>query len=105
MSIDIENAFVVNSVQAAIDMCDENIENFIIGGGTIYEQFLSVADKLYITKVYQKFDADIFFPEIDTNKFILDSESEIFTDEKSELEYSFFIYKKNEIANLATSSI
>ena len=96
LSIDIENTFVVNSIQDAIDMCDDNVENFIIGGGAIYEQFLPVADKLYITKVHQAFDADIFFPEIDTNKFILESQSEMFTDEKSELKYSFLIYKKRD---------
>ena len=94
LSINIENAFVVNSIQDAIDMCDADTENFVIGGGAIYEQFLPVADKLYITKVYQKFDADIFFPEIDTNKFILESQSEMFTDEKSSLKYSFFLYTK-----------
>ena len=96
LSIDIENAFVVNSIQDAIDMCDDNVENFVIGGGAIYEQFLPVADKLYITKVHQAFDADIFFPEIDTNKFILESQSEMFTDEKSQLKYSFLIYKKRD---------
>jgi len=96
LSINIENAFVVNSIQDAIDMCDDNVENFVIGGGAIYEQFLPVADKLYITKVHQAFDADIFFPEIDTNKFILESQSEMFTDEKSSLKYSFLIYKKRD---------
>jgi dihydrofolate reductase len=40
----------------------EQNEIFIIGGGSIYTQFLPRADKLYITKVHREFDADTFFP-------------------------------------------
>jgi dihydrofolate reductase len=89
-----KNVFVVRTIQEAIDVCDENSENFIIGGATIYEQFLPFVDKLYITKIHQSFDADVFFPNIDENKFIVESQSQIFTDEKSGLEYSFILYKK-----------
>ncbi|MDR2064840.1 MAG: dihydrofolate reductase [Prevotellaceae bacterium] len=89
-----ENVFAVRTIQAAIDVCDENSENFIIGGAAVYKQFLPVADRLYITKIHQSFDADVFFPNIDKNKFIVESQSQIFTDEKNGLEYSFIIYKK-----------
>ncbi|MDR1199310.1 MAG: dihydrofolate reductase [Prevotellaceae bacterium] len=89
-----ENVFVVPAIQDAIDACDEDSENFIIGGATVYKQFLPVADRLYITRVCRSFDADVFFPNIDTDQFVLESQSQIFTDEKSGLEYSFLIYKR-----------
>ena len=38
-------------------------EIFIIGGGTIYQQAISLADKLYLTIVEGKFKADTFFPD------------------------------------------
>lgn len=45
-------------------------EVFIIGGGMIYKLFIDKADKLYITHVDAEFpDAEIFFPEIDKNKW------------------------------------
>ncbi|MDR3226792.1 MAG: dihydrofolate reductase [Prevotellaceae bacterium] len=94
LDIRMKDVFVVGTIQDAIDICEENTENFIIGGATIYKQFLPIADKLYITKVHQPFDADVFFPEIDANKFTLETQSPIFTDEKSKLQYSFLIYKK-----------
>ncbi|MDR1984793.1 MAG: dihydrofolate reductase [Prevotellaceae bacterium] len=94
LNLNEKNVFVVSSIKSAIDICEENSENFIIGGATIYEQFLPFADKLYITKVYQPFDADVFFPEIDKNKFTVESESQIFIDEKSNLKYSFLVYNK-----------
>ena len=47
---------------------DEEI--FIIGGGMIYKLMIEKADKLYITHVDASFpDAEIFFPEIDENKW------------------------------------
>ena len=40
-------------------------EAFIIGGGQIYALALKegLVDKMYITHVHAKFDADAFFPE------------------------------------------
>ncbi|MDR0420263.1 MAG: dihydrofolate reductase [Prevotellaceae bacterium] len=94
LNINEENVFVVRTIKDAIDVCNENSENFIIGGATIYEQFLPIVDKLYITKIHQPFDADVFFPNIDTDKFIIESQSRIFTDPKSGLQYSFLIYAR-----------
>lgn len=55
----------VASVKEAIEKCDEQGENFVIGGASVYRQFMPYADRLYITRIYQAFDADTFFPEID----------------------------------------
>lgn len=38
-------------------------EIFIIGGASIYEQAIKYADKLYLTLIKGKFDADVFFPD------------------------------------------
>ena len=42
-----------------------NDEIFIIGGETIYKQFLPYCDELYITKIKNKYKADRFFPNVD----------------------------------------
>lgn len=41
----------------------EKKEIFIIGGGQIYQQALSLADKLYLTLVDASCEADAFFPD------------------------------------------
>ena len=36
---------------------------FVIGGGTLYSQFLEWADEVYLTIVEREVEADTFFPE------------------------------------------
>jgi len=62
-----EGCIVVYSIDEALIEAEkaENKEIFIIGGGSIYRQFLPLADKLYITRVEKDFDADTFFPPYD----------------------------------------
>ncbi|OIO15717.1 diacylglycerol kinase [Candidatus Gottesmanbacteria bacterium CG11_big_fil_rev_8_21_14_0_20_37_11] len=38
-------------------------EIFIIGGGKIYEQAITLADKLYLTVVKGNYEADTYFPD------------------------------------------
>ena len=42
-------------------------EIMIIGGASVYEQALPLADKLYLTIVEQDYEGDAWFPEIDQN--------------------------------------
>ena len=52
------------SIDEAIEKMDEDSENFIIGGGSVYKQFLPLAQQLYLTIVQKDFEADTFL-EID----------------------------------------
>ena len=38
---------------------------FVIGGGSVYKQLLPFCQKAYVTKIYQHFPADRFFPNLD----------------------------------------
>ena len=64
-----EGCIVVDSIEKALAVCPENETSFIIGGGEIYNLGLPFADKLEITRVHHTFDADAFFPEINTNEW------------------------------------
>ena len=45
-------------------------EYFIIGGGSIYQQFLPYCNKLYLTEVDgEDKEADVYFPEFDKNEY------------------------------------
>jgi len=89
-----ENCKIVNSLEQAILNFDLENENFIIGGASIYKQFLPMANKLYITKIKHNFEADAFFPEIDLNLWKLVEKIENKIDEKHNFEYDFLIYEK-----------
>ena len=52
-------------------------EIFIIGGGKIYEQAITLADKLYLTVVKGNYEADTYFPDYsDFKKVISGKEGE-----------------------------
>ncbi len=54
----------VGSVLEATGIMDSHQENFIIGGGMVYRQFLPIAQKVYLTVVDRDFEADTWFPEL-----------------------------------------
>lgn len=66
----IEGCISAYSVEDALSKCEEGKEVFVIGGGSVYRQFLDIADKLYLTHVHKDFDADTFFPDIDPEEWI-----------------------------------
>ncbi len=59
----------VESIDRAVDQMDSEGENFIIGGGMIYRQFLPLAQKVYLTVVDKDFEADVWFPELDKSEW------------------------------------
>lgn len=65
----IDSCTMAYSIDDAVAQMDADKPNFIIGGGSIYAQFLPLANKLYLTRVHQSFDADVFFPKIDFDEW------------------------------------
>jgi dihydrofolate reductase len=55
---------MARSVEEVLELCPAGDECFIIGGAMVYRQFLHLADKLYLTRVFKSFEADTYFPEI-----------------------------------------
>src|ERR1035437_5141495 len=76
----IENAITAYSLEDSLAKCIPGEEIFIIGGGSIYRQFMQIADRLFITHVHRKALADIYFPEIDKKIWEV-TEKEEFTSE------------------------
>lgn len=89
-----EGSITVNSISEALEYCHENEESFIIGGGSVYRQFMPYATKLYLTLVDKDFEADTFFPEIDYSQWQLIEKEDHFPDNKNDFAYSFLIYQK-----------
>lgn len=89
---DFESAYSIEDIEK---ICNTDNECFIIGGGSVYKQFLSLADKLYITWVFKDFEADTFFPEIDFSQWKEVSFSERHHDVSENLDFAFAVYEKN----------
>jgi dihydrofolate reductase len=87
----IENAITAYSLQDAINKCSSDEEIFIIGGGSIYRQYMPLAERLFITHVHRKADADIYFPEIDPEIWQV-TEKEEFVD--NDIPYTYSIYER-----------
>lgn len=73
---DFEGAIIVNTISDALNAGDQNGENFIIGGGMIYNEFMPLANKIYLTIVHKEYEGDTFFPEIDYNKWEITEKEE-----------------------------
>jgi dihydrofolate reductase len=59
-----ESVDIANSLDEAWKLAEKYDEKaFIIGGETIYEQTLSEADQMILTRIHQDYDGDTFFPE------------------------------------------
>ncbi len=91
-----DGCIVVDSIQKAIEVCPKNETIFVIGGGEIYSQSMAFADQLDITRVHHSFDADVYFPEINSEIWELTNETFNAKDEKHLFDYTFqtFVRKK-----------
>ena len=65
---------------------DADEEVFIIGGDSIYKQFIPYADKLYLTLVGDATEADTFFPDYSEFKNVI---SESGPQEENGIRYKF----------------
>jgi dihydrofolate reductase len=90
----IEGCEMAYSIEEAIGMCNVDDENFIIGGASVYRQFLPHADRLYLTLVHKPFDADVFFPEIDFSQWKLIASEDFLPDEMNDFSYTNATYDR-----------
>jgi dihydrofolate reductase len=89
-----EGAHTVFSIEQAVNRCVENEEVFIIGGASIYQQFYSMANKLYLTKIHHTFEADTYFPKVEMDKWKINYEQFCAADAKNEFAHTFYILER-----------
>ncbi len=86
------------SIEDALGKCDGSEEIFVIGGGTVYRQFLPLADRLFITHVHRKISADVFFPKIDMKEWKLVEKEEFREDDNNKIPYTYAVYVRKKIS-------
>ncbi|XMO87597.1 dihydrofolate reductase [Algibacter sp. AS12] len=89
-----DGVIVVHSLEDAIDASRKDSNPFIIGGGQIYKQAMAIANKIELTRVHENFDADTYFPEIDTNVWKEIANTFHTKDETHAHEFSFLTYAR-----------
>lgn len=89
-----EGVIIVHNLDDAIDAAKADSQPFIIGGGQIYKQAMSVADKIELTRVHHDFEADTYFPEIDMS--VWKETANVFhkKDADHDYEFSFLTYER-----------
>lgn len=67
---------------------------FIIGGGMIYKQLLSMCDKVYVTKIFKNHNqVDTYFPNLDkSNEWVSTNQSSLQV--YKDIEYQFWTYER-----------
>lgn len=84
---------VYPSLPAALAQCAPTDDIYIIGGASVYQQALPLADQLCLTEVDDTpAQADTFFPAYDDWK--IENKEAHPKDEKHAFEYAFVTYKK-----------
>ena len=94
-----EGIMVVNSLEQALKSAESALQTnlgdeevFIIGGGQIFQESISLADRLYLTLIEDDpKDADVFFPEYADFKKVINEEY----GEYERYKYRFLILEKS----------
>lgn len=93
----VKGAIVLHSVEEVLEELKKYSEEdiYIIGGGSIYKEFLPYCRVAHITKIDHAYNADAFFPNLDEMpewKLTGESEEKTYFD----LEFRFCRYEKQE---------
>ncbi len=89
MPEEIPGCMVAHSVEEALRRAGNAPEIMIIGGATVYKQFLPQTERMYLTRIDHAFEGDIYFPEYNEHEWREISREEHVPDEKNPYPYAF----------------
>lgn len=91
-----EGVDVVHSTEEAIKKAEEYgvKEIFVIGGAEIFKTSLPDATRLYLTRIHQNFDGDVFFPEVAEKEWQLKSSRFCEADEKNSYNHTYEVWER-----------
>jgi dihydrofolate reductase len=83
---------IASSIEQAISLAENTDEVMLIGGASLYEQTINVADSIYLTLIHEVFSGDTWFPEIKPELWKQASREDFEADENNPYPYSFIKY-------------
>ena len=92
---DFENCFVFKTISDAIIYAAQQGQDeiFVVGGGEIYKQTMSLANTIHLTIVHTEIEGDTHFEYDDSNWKVLHSEF-IPKDEKNEFDSTYIVLER-----------
>lgn len=93
-SLVIPDVEVVSSLLAAMDLLAEHEDAMVIGGASIYQQALPLAETLYLTQIDVEMEGDVYFPEWHSSDWDEISREDHQHDADNPFDYSFVTLKK-----------
>jgi dihydrofolate reductase len=92
---DAEGCLVVRSIEAAMAAAGNAPEVMVIGGSRLYEQFLPLAHRIYLTLVHAEVEGDALFPSYDEARWEEAERESHQPDEKNPFPYTFLTLRRS----------
>lgn len=88
-----DEVVIYNSIESFLnDYRDSDEEVFVIGGASIYKQFIDMAENLYLTEIEASCpDASVYFPDFNKEDY---DKSIIGSNEDNGISYKHVLYKR-----------
>lgn len=83
-----------DSLESAVDFVRDSEEIMLIGGGQLFNEYLSQADRLYLTEIQTELDGDTFFPSINWDEWHIEFEQYRPADKQNPYDCRFLILLK-----------
>ena len=94
MNIEDPNVEILDDISKLDKYINSEEENFIIGGATIYKLLMPYANKMYITKINQDFEGDVYFPEIKADQWKETSRKNGIKNNENPFDYEYITYER-----------
>ena len=89
-----QGCIIARSIEEALKAAEGSEEAMIIGGESVYRQFLPYASRIYLTVVEGDFEGDAHFPELDIAEWKETEKIAYPGDERNSHPHSFSILDK-----------
>jgi len=90
----VEGCTVLHSTEAALKAAHGYDEVMIIGGASIYAQFLPHAERIYLTRIQASFTGDVYFPDFRMDEWREVERIDCPPDEQNRYPYSFVLLER-----------
>ena len=90
--IENESVQVIHNIADLKQYITSKEECFVIGGESIYKMLIPLSNRLYITKLYEDFEGDTFFPKIDEKIWRIEKREKGIQNEDNPYDYEYINY-------------
>ena len=91
-----ENVTIVHSIEEAVQNATALgvKEVFVIGAAEIFKKSLATANRIYLTRIHQEFEGDVYFPEVSAAEWQLMSSRFCQADEKNKYDHTYEVWER-----------